>query len=119
MPSARNPEWLPRSTGALWLATDCCGVPLGVCAAACPGDAAKAFGGGADFIMMGGVFAGTEEAAGATVVRDGKKFKQFYNNQTGTELEELDSSDEELVVWLSGPRRLRKKELFFRSCDNI
>ena len=24
----------------------------------CPGDAAKAFGGGADFIMMGGIFAG-------------------------------------------------------------
>ena len=28
----------------------------------CPGDAAKAFGGGADFIMMGGIFAGTEAA---------------------------------------------------------
>ena len=33
----------------------------------CPGDAAKAFGGGADFIMMGGIFAGTEEAAGSTI----------------------------------------------------
>ena len=42
----------------------------------CPGDAAKAFGGGADFIMMGGMFAGTEEAAGETVIRDGKKYKQ-------------------------------------------
>ena len=43
----------------------------------CPGDAAKAFGGGADFIMMGGMFAGTEEAAGATVERNGKKYKHF------------------------------------------
>ena len=52
------------------------------------GDAAKAFGGGADFIMMGGIFAGTEEAAGKTVERDGKKFKQFctcltYPNPSG------------------------------------
>ena len=50
----------------------------------CPGDAAKAFGGGADFIMMGGMFAGTEEAAGATVVRDGKKYKQFYGMSSNT-----------------------------------
>jgi len=50
----------------------------------CPGDAAKAFGGGADFIMMGGMFAGTEEAAGATVERDGKKYKQFYGMSSNT-----------------------------------
>ena len=50
----------------------------------CPGDAAKAFGGGADFIMMGGMFAGTDEAAGATVVRDGKKYKQFYGMSSNT-----------------------------------
>jgi len=50
----------------------------------CPGDAAKAYGGGADFIMMGGMFAGTEEAAGATVVRDGKKYKQFYGMSSNT-----------------------------------
>ena len=50
----------------------------------CPGDAAKAFGGGADFIMMGGLFAGTEEAAGTTVVRDGVKYKQFYGMSSNT-----------------------------------
>jgi len=50
----------------------------------CPGDAAKAFGGGADFIMMGGMFAGTEEAAGETVVRDGKKYKTFYGMSSNT-----------------------------------
>ena len=44
----------------------------------CPGDAAKAFGGGADFIMCGGVFAGTDEAAGELAEKDGKKFKRFY-----------------------------------------
>jgi len=30
----------------------------------CPGDVAKAFGAGADFVMIGGMFAGTDEAAG-------------------------------------------------------
>jgi len=50
----------------------------------CPGDAAKAFGGGADFIMMGGMFAGTAEAAGATVERDGKTYKQFYGMSSNT-----------------------------------
>lgn len=50
----------------------------------CPGDAAKAFGGGADFIMMGGMFAGTDEAAGATVTRGGKTFKQFYGMSSST-----------------------------------
>jgi len=53
----------------------------------CPGDAAKAFGGGSDFIMMGGMFAGTEEAAGATVERGGKKYKQFYGMSSNTAMQ--------------------------------
>lgn len=40
----------------------------------CPGDVAKAFGAGADFVMIGGMFAGADEAAG--VVIDGGK--EFY-----------------------------------------
>lgn len=43
-----------------------------------PGDLAKAFGGGADFIMLGGMLAGHDECAGDVVERDGKKFKSFY-----------------------------------------
>jgi GMP reductase len=43
-----------------------------------PGDLAKAFGGGADFIMLGGMLAGHDESAGEMVERDGKKFKRFY-----------------------------------------
>ena len=30
----------------------------------CPGDVAKAFGAGADFVMLGGMLAGHDEAAG-------------------------------------------------------
>ena len=44
----------------------------------CPGDAAKAFGAGADFVMLGGQFAGHDENPGKVVERDGKQFKSFY-----------------------------------------
>ena len=43
-----------------------------------PGDLAKAFGGGADFIMMGGMFAGHDESAGDLVDKNGAQFKRFY-----------------------------------------
>jgi len=43
-----------------------------------PGDIAKAFGGGADFVMIGGMLAGHHESAGELVELNGKKFKEFY-----------------------------------------
>ena len=43
-----------------------------------PGDLAKAYGAGADFIMLGGMLAGHDECAGDLVERDGKQFKSFY-----------------------------------------
>ena len=65
----------------------------------CAGDVAKAFGAGADFVMLGGMFAGTDEASGeliektvqtceldvtspnpqnCTLVTKKEKYKQFY-----------------------------------------
>ena len=45
----------------------------------CPGDMAKAFGAGADFVMMGGQFAGHDQNPGELIEEsDGKKFKLFY-----------------------------------------
>ncbi|MES2536541.1 MAG: GMP reductase [Pseudomonadota bacterium] len=52
-----------------------------------PGDLAKAYGGGADFIMLGGMLAGHDECAGELVERDGKKFKQFYGMSSRTAME--------------------------------
>eukprot|EP00179_Madagascaria_erythrocladioides_P005996 CAMPEP_0198317110 /NCGR_PEP_ID=MMETSP1450-20131203/6715_1 /TAXON_ID=753684 ORGANISM="Madagascaria erythrocladiodes, Strain CCMP3234" /NCGR_SAMPLE_ID=MMETSP1450 /ASSEMBLY_ACC=CAM_ASM_001115 /LENGTH=387 /DNA_ID=CAMNT_0044020293 /DNA_START=73 /DNA_END=1233 /DNA_ORIENTATION=+ len=44
-----------------------------------PGDVAKAFGGGADFVMLGGYFAGHDESGGELYVADdGRKYKRFY-----------------------------------------
>ena len=52
-----------------------------------PGDLAKAFGAGADFIMLGGMLAGHDECAGDLVERDGKKFKQFYGMSSRVAME--------------------------------
>ena len=49
----------------------------------CPGDVSKAFGGGAEFVMMGGVFAGHDENPGNLVIRGDKKYKQFYGMSSG------------------------------------
>jgi GMP reductase len=44
-----------------------------------PGDVAKAFGAGADFVMLGGMLAGTDECEGEWVIADGRKqFMKFY-----------------------------------------
>lgn len=44
----------------------------------CAGDVSKAFGGGADFVMLGGMLAGHEESGGEIVEVDGNKFMRFY-----------------------------------------
>lgn len=44
----------------------------------CAGDVSKAFGGGADFVMMGGAFAGHDENLGIIIEKNGKSYKQFY-----------------------------------------
>jgi len=49
-----------------------------------PGDIAKAFGGGADFVMLGGMLAGHTESGGKTVEVKGEKFKQFYGMSSET-----------------------------------
>lgn len=49
-----------------------------------PGDVAKAFGGGADFVMLGGMFAGHTESGGKMIEINGEKFKQFYGMSSET-----------------------------------
>jgi GMP reductase len=50
-----------------------------------PGDISKAFGGGADFVMLGGMLAGHTESGGELVEEEsGKKFKLFYGMSSET-----------------------------------
>lgn len=51
---------------------------------ATPGDVAKAFGAGADFVMLGGMLAGHTESGGELIEIDGEKFKQFYGMSSAT-----------------------------------
>tara|TARA_B100001778_G_C18601620_1_gene637516 strand:+ start:929 stop:2020 length:1092 start_codon:yes stop_codon:yes gene_type:complete len=60
----------------------------------CPGDVAKAFAGGADFVMLGGMLAGHDEGGGEVItkkyytqevdVTQEKKFVQFYGMSSTT-----------------------------------
>ena len=50
----------------------------------CPGDVAKAFGGGADFVMLGGMFAGHDEGKGKIIKKNGIKFIEFYGSSSDT-----------------------------------
>lgn len=43
-----------------------------------PGDVSKAFGSGADFVMLGSMLAGHDESGGELIEKDGKKYKEFY-----------------------------------------
>lgn len=47
-----------------------------------PSCAAKAYGGGADFIMSGKFFSGFDQSAGELVERDGKKYKEYYGSSS-------------------------------------
>lgn len=50
----------------------------------CPGDVAKAFGAGADYVMLGGMLAGHTESGGEVIEQNGKKFKLFYGMSSAT-----------------------------------
>ncbi|WP_284652102.1 GMP reductase [Flavobacterium terrisoli] len=51
---------------------------------ATPGDVAKAFGAGSDFVMLGGMLAGHTESGGKLIEVNGEQFKQFYGMSSET-----------------------------------
>jgi len=53
----------------------------------CPGDVAKAFGAGADFVMMGGMLAGHDQSGGEVQEKNGKKVKLFYGMSSATAMQ--------------------------------
>ena len=50
----------------------------------CPGDVAKGFGAGADFVMLGGMLAGHDEGKGKVVKSNGNKYIEFYGSSSLT-----------------------------------
>ncbi|NND51815.1 MAG: GMP reductase, partial [Flavobacteriaceae bacterium] len=57
-----------------------------------PGDIAKAFGAGADFVMLGGMLAGHDESGGELIERDGVPYKTFYGMSSNTAMEKHQGS---------------------------
>ena len=55
----------------------------------CPGDVAKAFGAGADFVMLGGMLAGHTEGGGDILEKDGKTEVLFYGMSSETAMEKF------------------------------
>ncbi len=53
----------------------------------CPGDVAKAFGAGADFVMLGGMLAGHDEGGGKIINKNGSKYVEFYGSSSETAME--------------------------------
>lgn len=47
-----------------------------------PGDVAKAFGAGADFVMMGSMFAGHEESEMERFIKNGKEYLKYYGSSS-------------------------------------
>ena len=73
-----------------------------------PGDIVKAFGAGADFVMIGGMLAAHDECRGKTVVKDGVAYRQFYGM----------SSEQAMNRWsggVAGYRASEGKEVFLPS----
>ena len=54
-----------------------------------PGDAVKAYCGGADFLMSGQYFSGFEESGGETVEKNGRKYKEYLGSSSNKALEEF------------------------------
>jgi len=76
-----------------------------------PCDIAKAFVGGADFVMAGGIFAGHDESPGQIVEIKGVKYKQFYgmssqeaNDRYNGGMKEYRTSEgKKITIPLKGP----------------
>ena len=52
-----------------------------------PGDVAKAFGAGADFVMLGGMLAGHTESGGEIIEKQGVPYRKFYGMSSSTAME--------------------------------
>ena len=48
----------------------------------CPGDVAKGFGAGADFVMLGGMLAGHKEGGGNIIEENGSHYIEFYGSSS-------------------------------------
>jgi len=83
------------------------------------GDLAKAFGGGADFVMLGGMLAGHDECMGEVVDGDGGRKVRFYGMSSRTAMEKYSggvsdyraSEGKEVLLDYRGPIEVTVREI--------
>lgn len=63
------------------------GLIIGDGGCTCAGDVSKAFGAGADFVMLGGMLAGHDESGGEITEIDGEKCVEFYGMSSKTAMD--------------------------------
>lgn len=91
-----------------------------------PGDICKAFGGGADFVMLGKMFAGHNESGGELIEKDGVKYKAFYGMSSKKAMDKYyggkasyrASEGREIIIPHKGPIKDTVEEILggLRSC---
>jgi len=102
-----------------------------------PGDVSKAFGAGADFVMLGGMLAGHDESGGEMIEKNGSKFKQFYGMSSATAMDKYEGGiaeyrasegktvevpykgSVELTPWLRLKRIIHERNLFLTDSADI
>ena len=75
----------------------------------CPGDMAKSFGAGADFVMVGGEFAGHYENPGEIIEENGQKYKFFYGMSSSYAMENNYSANNNTNYRSSEGREIKVK----------
>lgn len=67
---------------------------------------AKAFGAGADFVMLGGMLAGHTESGGELIEKDGTKYKLFYGMSSSTAMKKHSGITPYIICLLVVPVRI-------------
>ena len=77
----------------------------------CPGDVAKAFAGGADFVMLGGMLAGHDQGGGEVI-------EKFYKTSEWVRQEDqLEKDGPTTITWSDGIERKRYIQFYGMSSD--
>jgi len=77
--------WIPQLSAVIECADAAHGLGAHIIAdggCTCPGDVSKAFGGGADFVMLGGMLAGHKEGGGKIIKQNGTDYIEFYGSSS-------------------------------------
>ena len=77
----------------------------------CPGDVAKAFAGGADYVMLGGMLAGHDEGGGEVIT------KYYKTSEWVRQEDQLENNGPTTITWSDGIERKKFVQFYGMSSD--